>query len=551
MEMTKTEPFIKIVDVSTEFDGKEVLKHVNVEIKEGESLGLLGRSGAGKSTLLHMLRGTEEYAPTQGEVLFRLAVCPNYLSQEDSPEGTHPPLGSIEPPSKVGSVCPRCGSTLELQEVNYWQDAEARKKVKKRIAIMLQRTFGLYGEDTVMYNVLQALESRDYPVEQRFRRAYELLKAVKMIHRVSFPALDLSGGEKQRVVLARQLALDPFLLLADEPTGTLDIKTGKLVHKALIEGTEGGMTLVVTSHWPSVIEEITEKALWLDHGEIVAYGDSKSVVAEFEKQVGKSERAEQVQLGEPKIMIEHCKKYYYSVWRGMVKAVDDVSLTIYENEIFGLIGVSGAGKTSLARIIAQVDPLTDGSIQIRVGDRWIEVGRVAELGVWMSWAAKTEGAGEHIATRVTMLHQEFSLYPEKNILENLTSCIGLRLPAELGKMKAKYMLQSVGFTETEANEVLLRMHTELSVGERQRIALAQVLMKEPSIAILDEPTGTMDPITKKYAAESIRAARENLGMTFLIVSHDLDFAYLVCDRIAHMEDGKVLKLEVLRTTNPG
>ncbi|MBE0516305.1 MAG: methyl coenzyme M reductase system, component A2 [Methanophagales archaeon] len=544
--MTGKEPFIIISNVCKEFDGKEVLKNVSVVINEREPLGLLGRSGAGKSVLLHMLRGTREYEPTRGEVIFRVAVCPQYLEREGMFEGIHPPIGSLEPPSKVGSVCPSCGSRLELREINYWKDREARKRIKKRVAIMLQRTFGLYGEDTVMYNVLQALEARNYPSEQRFRRAYELLKAVKMVHRITFPAGELSGGEKQRVVLARQLALDPFLLLADEPTGTLDMKTGKLVHKALRESTKGGMTMIATSHWPSVIEELTEKALWLDNGEVVSYGDSKTVVETFEKQVGEIGREERVKVGEPKIQIEHCKKYYYSVWRGMVKAVDDVSLTIYENEIFGLIGMSGAGKTSLSRIICQVDPLTGGSVKIRVGDKWIEVGRVAETGVWLAWAARTPGIGEQAGTRVAMLHQEFSLYPEKTILENLTSCIGLQLPMELGRMKAKFMLQGVGFSEAEAEEVLHKTQTELSVGERQRIALAQILMKEPAIAILDEPTGTMDPITKKFVADSIRAARENLGMTFLIVSHDLDFAYDVCDRIAHMGDGKITKIEELR-----
>jgi methyl coenzyme M reductase system subunit A2 len=127
----------------------------------------------------------------------------------------------------------------------------------------------------------------------------------------------------------------------------------------------------------------------------------------------------------------------------MAKAVDDVSPTIFENEIFGLIGMSGAGKTSLSRIICQVDPLTGGSVKIRVGDKWIEVGRVAETGVWLAWAARTEGTGEQAGTRVAMLHQEFSLYPEKTILENLTSCIGLQLPMELERMKAKFMLQSL------------------------------------------------------------------------------------------------------------
>ncbi|NQE46253.1 Trehalose/maltose import ATP-binding protein MalK [ANME-1 cluster archaeon GoMg2] len=530
--MSEEEPFVKIRDICKEFDGKEVLKNVSVDIREGEPLGLLGKSGAGKSILLHMLRGTEEYAPTSGEMIFRVAVCPS--------------CEWVGAPSKVGEACIKCGTELELQEIDYWKDKEARRKVRRSVAIMLQRTFGLYGDDSVMYNVLQALESRKYPADKRFRRAYDLLKAVRMIHRVTFPASDLSGGEKQRVVLARQLALDPMLLLADEPTGTLDFETAKLVHKALNDSTKEGMAMVVTSHWPYVINELTEKTLWLEHGEIVKYGDSKAVVAEFEKQVGEIDREEYKKIGEPKIKVGHCKKYYYSVWRGMVKAVDDVSLTINENEIFGLLGKSGSGKTSLARIITQIDPVTGGSVQIRAGEKWIEVGRVADTGVWISWSATTPGVGEQAATHVSMLHQEYSLYPEKTILENLTSCIGVKVPEELARMKVKFILEGIGFSDEEAEEILSKDHTQLSAGERQRIVLAQVLMKEPAIAILDEPTGTMDPITKKFVADSIRAARENLGITFLIVSHDMDFVDMVCDRVAHMKDGKVTGIDDLR-----
>ena len=531
-EMEEKGVIVKLQDICKEFEGKEVLKNVSVDIKEGESLGLLGRSGSGKSALLHMLRGTEEYAPTSGEIIFRVAMCPS--------------CDWVDAPSKAGEACNKCGAKLELKEVNYWKDKEGRKKVKRAVAIMLQRTFGLYSDDTVMYNVLQALESRDYPASNRFKRAYDLLKSVRMLHRITFPAVNLSGGEKQRVVLARQLALDPILLLADEPTGTLDFETAKLVHKALLDCITGGMTMVVTSHWPYVIKELSEKTLWLENGEMVKYGDSKAVVEEFESQVGEIEREEYVKIGEPKIKIDHCKKYYYSMWRGMVKAVDDVTLTINEGEIFGLVGKSGSGKTSLSRIIAQVDPLTDGSVQIRVGDRWIEVGRVAETGVWLAWSATTQGMGEQAAARVVMLHQEYSLYPEHTILANLTSCIGLKMPEELGRMKAKFVLQGVGFSEETTEEILPKTHSELSVGERQRIALAQVIMKEPAIAVLDEPTGTMDPITKKYVADSIRAARENLGVTLLIVTHDTDFAYDVCDKIAHMQNGKITEIEDLK-----
>jgi methyl coenzyme M reductase system subunit A2 len=395
-----------------------------------------------------------------------------------------------------------------------------------------------------MYNVLQSLERIGYTSERWFRRAYELLKSVKMIHRISFPAAYLSGGEKQRVVLARQLALDPMLLLADEPTGTLDFETAKLVHKALIDSTKGRMTMIVTSHWPYVIEKLTEKVLWLEHGEVVEYGDSKTVVEDFKNQVGEIAHEEYMKVGEPKIKVERCKKYY-SQWGKLVKAVDDVSLTINENEIFGRLGRSGAGKTSLARIICQIDPLTEGSVKIRVGNRWIEIEKILKTRVACVACGMTM-VGEQAAAHVAMLHQEYSLYPEHTVLENLTGCIGLYIQEELARMKTKFILEGIGFSEEETEGILHKTHTELSVGERHRVALAQILMKEPAIAVLDEPTRTMDPITKNFVANTIKSARANLGMTFLIVSHDADFAFDVCDRIAHMQAGKIKRIEDLR-----
>ncbi len=114
-------------------------------------------------------------------------------------------------------------------------------------------------------------------------------------------------------------------------------------------------------------------------------------------------------------------------------------------------------------------------------------------------------------------------------------------------MKVNFMLKGVGFEEEEIAEILPKTHDELSVGEKQRILIAQLLMKEPNIAVLDEPTGTMDPVTKKYVAETIIKARENLGTTFVIVTHDLDFAEKVCDRVAKMENGKIIEIEDLRS----
>jgi methyl coenzyme M reductase system subunit A2 len=117
----------------------------------------------------------------------------------------------------------------------------------------------------------------------------------------------------------------------------------------------------------------------------------------------------------------------------------------------------------------------------------------------------------------------------------------LELPAEFAKMKAAYVLNAVGFEEEYAKKMLNKYPDELSGGERHRVALAQVLIKEPNIVILDEPTGTMDPITRVQVTDSIRKARNELNQTFLIISHDMDFVLDVCDRASLMRGGRILK----------
>ena len=116
------------------------------------------------------------------------------------------------------------------------------------------------------------------------------------------------------------------------------------------------------------------------------------------------------------------------------------------------------------------------------------------------------------------------------------------MPAELAKMKAIQVLISVGFDKKDVNRILEAYPDTLSVGECQRIAFAQVLIKEPRIVILDEPTGTMDPITKVIVAKSVLRARETLGETFVVVSHDMDFVQNCCDRAAFMQNGKVVAI---------
>jgi len=126
------------------------------------------------------------------------------------------------------------------------------------------------------------------------------------------------------------------------------------------------------------------------------------------------------------------------------------------------------------------------------------------------------------------------------VQENLTDAIGLELPDEFARFKAQSVLTAAGFDEATIERTLSKYPDELSEGERHRVALAQVLIKEPIIVLLDEPSGTMDPITQQDVAKSIKNARNELGQTFVIISHDMGFVENTCDDAILMRNGKVV-----------
>lgn len=507
--------FITLKNITKSFNGVDVLKDINLKIAEGETLGILGRSGSGKSVLINMLRGTLDYKPDAGQILLTVAICPNCLS--------------VESPSHAGEKC-KCGGEYELHEDVDFFGAERKlfASIKRRIAIMLQRNFALYDEETVIENVMRAMgDDGDY--EENLYESLDLLEMVQMNHRITHIARDLSGGEKQRVVLARQLAKEPMLFLADEPTGTLDPQTAVKLHNTLNVGVkEKGTTMVITSHWPEVMNELADHVIWLENGEIKEEGEPKVVVDNFLATVPIPEKVENPDIGEPEIRLEDVKKHYYSIERGVVKAVDGVNLEINKEEIFGIVGLSGAGKTTLTRMLIGLTEPSSGKIDARLGDEWIDMTKVGPL---------NRG---RIIPYIGLLHQEYSLYPHRTILGNLTDAISLDLPAEFAKIKAIHVLTAVGFDEKKAETLLDKYPDQLSGGEKHRVALAQVLIKEPKIIILDEPTGTMDPVTRVVVTDSILKARQELEQTFVIVSHDMEFVLDVCDRAALMRGGKVL-----------
>jgi methyl coenzyme M reductase system subunit A2 len=508
---------VEVKNLTVSYDGDKVLDDVSLSIEEGEMIGIIGRSGSGKTILLNVVRGLDDSIPATGQVIYHAAIC-------DA-------CGRIEPPGKAGASCPRCGGRLSPVSYDILNGAspEIKRNIARRVAIMIQRTFGIYGDDSVIENVMKALDDSGYNGD-KIMKAADVIDQVKLSHRMMHIARDLSGGEKQRVVLARQLAREPMLLLADEPTGTLDPRTALVVHQNIKKLSKDlGITVLITSHFPGVIEEMATRALLLENGRVKMLGPPGDVIKAFTGGVEAVEKKE-VHAGDSVIKVEGLFMKYFSVDRGVINAVNGVSLDIKEGEIFGIVGTSGAGKTSLTSILTGNLEPTGGMVEMKVGDDWINM---CEPGYYARGRAKPY---------IGLLHQEYDLYPHRTVIENMTDAIGLEFPAELAEKKAVHTLQIAGFEEKRSREIIDKYPGELSEGERHRVALAQVLIKEPHVIVLDEPTGTMDPITKKYVVNSILSARQDIGETFVIVSHDMDFVRMICDRVAYMKGGKIISM---------
>ena len=166
-----------IENVSKTFDGRCVLDNFSAKLSTGKILGLIGKSAAGKSVLIHMLRGSEEYAPDKGRVIYNVNRCEK--------------CGNLDLPF-AGKPCSKCGGTTETLSVDFWSlkpEDPLRQAVKSRVAIMLQRTFALFGDMSVVENVMEAIPA-SITGDARTKRAIELLELVNMTHRTTHIARD-------------------------------------------------------------------------------------------------------------------------------------------------------------------------------------------------------------------------------------------------------------------------------------------------------------------------------------------------------------------------
>ena len=533
-------------------DGDEVqaLKNINLEVKEGEIVGILGTSGSGKTSLLRILRGVEKF--DEGEF-----TIGRYTIKPDSSQFYY-------------------------------------NQIKKETAIHLQRSFGIWPE-SVMDNVLRKLyaakygDEGDVPLEEAFnlfeKDAIEIIKLVDLYDKKDHLASVLSGGEKQRLIMARQIAKKPKVMLLDEPATMACPKTKQEILNAIKKANEElGITVVFVSHLPEIHKFLADRVILLDDGEIVKEGEPDEIIDEFLSDIEDPVDIDIESTDETVIKAHDIDKRFYLLKGKNVLHMRDVNLDVNRGNVLSLVGPSGAGKTILLRMLGGLDLPDKGEVTFKL----VKGNEGKEEIVWVN-IEKASLDRMEVRRNLGFMHQEFALMYYATIQSQLAVKLGYKrwdmveeakkkareegLPdilldalyqlTDLPEREAKSRLEQIGldpsildelfpkFPETLIKEevkdlfealdlpldILPRKSYELSGGRKVRAMLALVLVSKPDILLLDEPFGDLDPKTLRIVANSLKRICKEFGTTIVMVSHNTDFIRELSNRAVFIDQG--------------
>jgi peptide/nickel transport system ATP-binding protein len=350
---------------------------------------------------------------------------------------------------------------------------------------------------------------------------------------------ELSGGQRQRAMVAMALALDPRVLIADEPTTALDVTTQAQI-LALIRDLQRrkGTAVLFITHDFGVVAEIADRVAVMQHGLIVEAGTADAVLNNpqhpYTRQLIaavpplKAPPARQL-ADEAILTIEHVSKTYRSggfFGRGqrVTHAVKDVSLILPKGATLGIVGESGSGKSTLARCLVRLVDPDDGAIRLNGKD-----------------LAKLTREQMRAETRhIQMVFQDpfASLNPRRKAGELVAQGLvihGTRRADALARAKELFALVGLDPASTD------RYPHEFSGGQRQRIGLARALALEPKILIADEPVSALDVSVQAQVLRLLTELRARLDLSVVFITHDLRVAAQVCDLVGVMKDGEIVE----------
>lgn len=386
------------------------------------------------------------------------------------------------------------------------------KEIRKRVGYMPGK-FSLYQDLTVEENLKFFATLFNTTVEEN----YDSIKAIySQLERFkNRRAGALSGGMKQKLALCCALVHQPSVLFLDEPTTGVDPVSRTEFWEILAQLKARDITIVASTPYLDEVRSC-ERVAFLSEGIIRGIGTPEEILTEFRDvfnppSIEHEGSNKVVNEAENVIEVEHLVKAF-----GTFRAVDDISFTVKRGEIFGFLGANGAGKTTAMHMLTGLNQPTSGT------------GRVVGFDI------RTEY--EQIKKHIGYMSQKFSLYEDLTVAENISLFAGIYgMQDDEIRHKTDALLQRLNFAEHRNTLV-----SNLPLGWKQKLAFSVSIFHEPGVVFLDEPTGGVDPATRRQFWELIYDAAER-GITVFVTTHYMDEAEY-CDRISIMVDGKIKAL---------
>src|SRR6187455_1538878 len=540
-----TTTLLDVSDLTVEFSTRRgivrAVQHVNVKIAKGETVGIVGESGSGKSVTSYAVMRILDRAG-------RIAEGSVHFTGLDIRAASEDQMRSLR------------GREMSMIFQN------------PRAALNPIRKVGRQIEDVLMQHVQAG--SQDVT-----GKAIELLEQVRITRpreRYHAYPFELSGGMCQRIVIALALACRPQLLIADEPTTGLDVTTQKTVMELVVELTRSrGMSTILITHDLGLAATYCDKVVVMEKGHVVETASARGIfTAPEHRYTRKLMRATPrpgvtlrdllpeeetpsapvatitklpVAERKPLLVVEKLLKEYPRkgvegvggvmsklLRRGpapepeIFRAVDGISFAVHRGESVGLVGESGCGKSTTSTMVMRLIDKTDGTIMFDGED----IGEIP---------AK-QFAKLPMRRRIQMVFQDptDSLNPRFTAARAIADPI-LRLSDIRGSDAIRARCEELALQVGLPVELLDRFPHQLSGGQKARVGIARAIALDPDLVILDEPTAALDVSVQAVVLNLLQRLKEQLGMSYLFVSHDLNVVRLLCDRVIVMRTGRIVE----------
>ena len=487
-------------------DRSHAVENLHLKIIENEILCVVGESGSGKSMMARSIMGLlpRRLKITEGEIRFEDRLL-NHLTPKQFQEIRglsiamifQEPMSALNPLHCIGK---------QIEEVLLLHTSINKTERRKRI--------------------LEMLSAVHLPDPQQVIQAYP--------H-------EISGGQRQRAMIAMALILEPKILIADEPTTALDVTTQAQILKLIRDLQRERQTGVIfITHDFGVVAEIADRIAVMKDGQLVEENEARVILNSpqhiFTQQLIRSvpdlRTPKSVESSKPVLLkVDHLKKTYQRK-RGFlgsskseIIAVNKIQFTIREGETIGLVGESGSGKSTVARCIVRLIPSDGGAILYQQKDL-TKMDRKSMMSYRKEIQMVFQDPYGSLNPRLTvgqMVAQGPIIHGEKQIK---------------AFQKAIELLELVGLGPQAVN----RYPHEFSGGQRQRIGIARALALDPKILIADEPVSALDVSIQAQVLKLLGQIKQKLNFSMLFITHDLRVAAQVCDKIAVMYQGKIVEI---------